>query len=64
MPDDHLTFKGVLGSIGLLILVSLVYAVFLDDWLDDYLSDESSPLGVALGLVFLGVILDLEYQKK
>lgn len=64
MPDDHLTFKGVLGSIGFLILVSLVYAVFLDDWLDDYLSDESSPLGVALGLVILGVILYLEYQKK
>ena len=64
MPDDHLTFKGVLGSIGLWILVSLVYAVFLDDWLDDYLSDESSPLGVAFGLVFLGVILYLEYQKK
>ena len=64
MSDDHLTFKGVLGSIGLLILVSLVYDVFLDDWLDDYLSDESSPLGVAFGLVFLGVILYLEYQKK
>lgn len=60
MANDHYTFKGLLASIGLFILVSFVFAGFFDD----YLSDESSPFVVVLFLVFLGVALYVEYQKE
>jgi putative Ca2+/H+ antiporter (TMEM165/GDT1 family) len=64
MSDDHLTLREVLVSIGLSILLFFVFSGSFGDWLDDYLSDEFSPLAVVLFVVFLGVILYLEYQKK
>ena len=63
MTNDRLTFGGVLSGIVLFILISVLYAVFLEDGLDDYLSDEFSPLAVVIFVVFWGGVLYVEYQK-
>ena len=66
MSDDHSNFKRVLASIGLCILVSLVYAGIFEDWLDDYLSDEFSPFYMPAGLIlfFLGAFLYLGHEEE
>ena len=66
MSDDHSNFKRVLASIGLCILVSVVYAGFFEDWLDDYLGDGFGPYYIPVGLLlfFLGAILYLRYEEE
>ena len=59
MADDHLTFTGVLGTIGLFILVSFVFSRFFGDW-----GNDSGPLVFFLFLVMSAAVLYVEYQKK
>lgn len=59
MADNHLTFTGVLGTIGLFILVSFVFSRFFGDW-----GDASGPLGFVLFLAISAAVLYVENQKK
>lgn len=59
MADDHRTFTGMMGAIGLFILVSFVFSRFFGDW-----GDASGPLGFFLFLTMSAAVLYVEFQKK